>query len=176
MLFDLAPRVTRHDLRGGEPYPLVDVDVPESVRAPGASFVTLQRDDKLLGCIGSLDRRRALWRDVAHNARGAAFADPPFPALAAGEAEGMTTEVSLLSPLEEIPAPSAEAVIAELRPGVDGLLLVADGRRATFLPDVWAKIPEPADFVRELVRKAQWEQPWVSGARAWRYTTDTVLG
>ncbi|MGH9213011.1 MAG: AmmeMemoRadiSam system protein B [Acidimicrobiales bacterium] len=174
-LVELAARAIDHELAHGEPYPLLDADVPDPLRAPGASFVTLQQGQKLLGCIGSLDRRRPLWRDVAHNARGAAFDDPRFPALESNDRAGVSIEVSLLSPLEEIPAVTADLVVDALRPGVDGLLLAAGARRATFLPDVWAKITEPADFVRELVRKAQWDEPWATDARAWRYTTETVL-
>ena len=33
-------------------------------------------------------------------------------------------------------------LIAQLRPGVDGLILACDGRRGTFLPQVWEQIPE----------------------------------
>jgi AmmeMemoRadiSam system protein B/AmmeMemoRadiSam system protein A len=170
-LLDLARRAIDHELASGEPYPLADAEVPATLRRPGATFVTLERGTELLGCIGSLDPRRPLWRDVARNARGAAFEDPRFPPLAAGDAPGMSIEVSVLSPLHPLPAPSLEAVAASLRPGVDGLVLSADGRRGTFLPDVWDKIPEPEAFVRELIRKARWSQPWVDGAKAWRYTT-----
>jgi AmmeMemoRadiSam system protein B/AmmeMemoRadiSam system protein A len=173
-LLDLARRAIDHELRLGEPYPLADADVPAALRSPGASFVTLERGTELLGCIGSLDPRRALWRDVARNARGAAFEDPRFPPLEPDELAGVSIEVSVLSRLAELPAPSPEAVAASLRPGVDGLVLAAGGRRGTFLPDVWAKIPEPDDFVRELVRKARWPDPWSHSARAWRYTT-TIL-
>jgi len=170
-LLDLAKRAIDHELRHGEPDPLADVDVPVTLRRPGATFVTLERDTELLGCIGSLDPRRPLWRDVARNARGAAFDDPRFAALAAGDLAGVSVEVSVLSPLQPLPAPSLEAVAASLRPGIDGLVLSAGGRRGTFLPDVWDKIPEPEAFVRELVRKARWSEPWVDGAKAWRYTT-----
>ena len=170
-LLDLARRAIDHELRTGEPYPLADVVVPGALRRPGATFVTLERASELLGCIGSLDPRRALWRDVARNARGAAFEDPRFSPLAAGEADGMSIEVSVLSPLEPLPAPSLEDVASSLRPGTDGLVLAAGGRRGTFLPDVWDKIPEPEAFVNELVRKARWSEPWVDGAKAWRYTT-----
>jgi uncharacterized protein len=55
------------------------------------------------------------------------------------------------------------------------LLPAAEGRRATFLPDVWSKIPEPDSFVRELVRKASWTGSWSAAARAWRYTTHRTL-
>jgi AmmeMemoRadiSam system protein B/AmmeMemoRadiSam system protein A len=170
-LLDLAQRAIDHEIRTGEAYPLDDSDVPVGLRRPGATFVTLERGTELLGCIGSLDPRRALWRDVARNARGAAFEDPRFPALVAGDLAGMSIEVSVLSPLEPLPAPSLEAVAASLRPGVDGLVISAGGRRGTFLPDVWDKIPDPEAFVGELVRKARWPEPWVAGARAWRYGT-----
>ncbi|HEV7762945.1 MAG TPA: AmmeMemoRadiSam system protein B [Acidimicrobiales bacterium] len=170
-LLDLAQRAIDHEIRTGEAYPLDDSDVPAGLRRPGATFVTLERGTELLGCIGSLDPRRALWRDVARNARGAAFEDPRFPALVAGDVAGMSIEVSVLSPLEPLPAPSLEAVAASLRPGVDGLVISAGGRRGTFLPDVWDKIPDPEAFVGELVRKARWPEPWAAGARAWRYGT-----
>jgi AmmeMemoRadiSam system protein B/AmmeMemoRadiSam system protein A len=173
-LLDLAARAIDHEVRTGDPYPLADAEVPDPVRSPGASFVTLQHGDKLLGCIGSLEPRRALWRDVAHNARAAAFDDPRFPPLGKDDLPGLSVEVSLLSPLEAIPALSLEALANDLRPGTDGLLLAGGGRRATFLPDVWDKIPEPADFVRELVRKARWNEPWLADAKAWRYTTRSI--
>jgi len=179
-LADLARRVIDHELDHGEPLLLDnldnpdDVDVPAAVRAPGASFVTLERDDELLGCIGSLEPQRALWRDVVHNARGAAFDDPRFPALAGDAWDGVSVEVSILSPLEEIPAAGADDVASRLRPGVDGLVLVAEGRRGTFLPDVWDKIPKPIEFVHELLLKAGCPGPWIEGTRAWRYTTLTA--
>jgi MEMO1 family protein len=173
-LAELAARAVDHELRAGTAYPLGDDDVPDPLRSPGASFVTLERGPELLGCIGSLDPRRALWRDVALNARAAAFEDPRFSPLAADEREGITVEVSVLSEMEDLPATSVEAVVDSLRPGVDGLVLAAEGKRGTFLPDVWEKIPDPEDFVRELVAKARWETPWPPNARAWRYTTTSV--
>ncbi|HEY3144443.1 MAG TPA: AmmeMemoRadiSam system protein B [Acidimicrobiales bacterium] len=173
-LIDLARRAIEHELRQSEPYPLDDSEVPDQLRSPGASFVTLQQGTKLLGCIGSLDRRRALWRDVARNARGAAFEDPRFSPLTEAELQDLSVEVSVLSPLEEVPAESLDTVAEALRPGIDGVLIAAGGKRATFLPDVWEKIPDAGDFLRELVQKARWDEPWPEGVRAWRYTTISV--
>ena len=45
-------------------------------------------------------------------------------------------------------------LIAQLEPGVDGVILEADGRRATYLPQVWESIPDKRQFLRELARKA----------------------
>ena len=96
-LVALARRAIEYELATGEPYPLDDAEVPERVRAPGAAFVTLERGDELLGCIGSLEPRRPLWHDVARNARAAAFDDPRFAPLTAAELAGAQVEVSVLS-------------------------------------------------------------------------------
>lgn len=147
-------------------------DVPDALRRPGASFVTLTRGDALLGCIGSLEPQRPLWRDVAHNARSAAFEDPRFAALQKSDLAGLEIEVSVLSRLEEIPDASREGLEEVLRPGVDGLVLAAEGRRATFLPDVWDKLTDTEAFLGELACKARWPSSWPPSARAWRYTTE----
>jgi AmmeMemoRadiSam system protein B/AmmeMemoRadiSam system protein A len=160
------------ELETGGAERLGDEDVPERLRLPGASFVTLELDGRLTGCIGSLESRRPLWRDVARNARAAAFADPRFDAITAADLADTEITVSVLSGLAPLPAGHDELVEA-LRPGVDGVLLESGGHRGTFLPAVWAKLPEPGDFVDHLLGKAGLaEGTWPADARAWRYTTD----
>jgi uncharacterized protein len=44
-------------------------------------------------------------------------------------------------------------LLAKLRPGVDGVILKDGVRRATFLPQVWEKIPDPAAFLANLCYK-----------------------
>jgi hypothetical protein len=173
-LVALARRAIEYELTTGAPYPLDDAEVPERVRVPGASFVTLERGRELLGCIGSLEPRRALWHDVALNARAAAFDDPRFAPLTAVHMAAAQVEVSVLSHLEEIPAGDPQAVEASVRPGVDGVVLEGAGRRGTFLPAVWAKLPDPDVFVDHLVQKAGLPA-WPAGARAWRYTVDVAV-
>jgi MEMO1 family protein len=171
-LLDRARRAIVHELVEGDADPLDDHDVPERVCLPGASFVSLERDGELIGCIGSLEATRSLWRDVALNARGAAFADPRFPPLTAGELEDTIVKVSVLSDLEPLPV-SRDALLDALRPGVDGLLVEAGDCRGTFLPSVWEKLPSPDRFLDALLAKAELpEGEWPTGSRAWRYTTD----
>jgi AmmeMemoRadiSam system protein A len=167
-----ARRAIAPELGTGDAYPLADADVPERVRPPGASFVTLEEGDRLLGCIGSLEPRRPLWQDVARNARAAAFDDPRFAPLTPRQLGAAKVEISVLSQLVEIPAAARHQVEQAVRPGVDGVLLAAGGRRGTFLPAVWQKLPEPERFVSQLVRKAGLPGGWPADARAWRYTTD----
>lgn len=125
-----------------------------SLDAPGATFVTLTQGGRLRGCIGSLEAHRPLGEDVRANARAAAFRDPRFPPLLESELARTRVEVSLLSPMQEIAFLDEADARAQLRPGIDGVILQHDWHRATFLPQVWEQLPEPRQFLANLKRKA----------------------
>ena len=129
------------------------VDAPWLTQA-GATFVTLTKDGALRGCIGSLEAARALGTDVAENALAAAFRDPRFPPMSAEEWPLIRVEVSLLSAPKPMRFADEADLMAQIRAREDGLILEADGRRGTFLPQVWESIPDKRQFLRELVRKA----------------------
>jgi len=138
-----------------------------------ATFVTLRRAGELRGCIGSIEPRRALGDDVAHNARAAAFHDPRFPPLERGELADLEVEVSLLSPRSPLPAASESEAVAQLRPGIDGVYLEYGNASATFLPQVWEQIPDPLQFLAELRRKAELPRRfWHPDLRLTRYTVE----
>jgi AmmeMemoRadiSam system protein A len=135
-----------------------------------ATFVTLHCGGELRGCIGSLEPVRPLGVDVRENAVAAAFRDPRFPPLAVREFEATSVEVSLLSAAERLYVADEQDLANRLRPGVDGLILEHDGRRATYLPQVWEAIPDPLDFVAALKRKAGWSQGfWNPRVNVFRY-------
>jgi AmmeMemoRadiSam system protein A len=143
------------------------------LRAEGACFVTLTRQGRLRGCIGSVRARRPLYDDVWANARAAALADPRFPPLTAAELPETRIEVSLLSPPAPLPAAaSEEEALAALRPGVDGIILEYGGEaHATFLPQVWESLPAPRDFLAHLKHKAGLPTDfWSPALRLQRYT------
>jgi AmmeMemoRadiSam system protein A len=121
---------------------------------PGATFVTLRKGDSLRGCIGSIEARRRLRDDVAVNARAAALFDPRFAPLGAEELAHTSVEVALLSAPRPIAFCDLDDLLAQLEPGSDGVVLEAGAKRATFLPQVWSELPEPADFLSNLARKA----------------------
>jgi AmmeMemoRadiSam system protein A len=113
-----------------------------------------------------------LWLDVERNARAAAGDDPRFPPLTADDVDDLAITVSVLSRTESVPA-HPDGLRAALRPGTDGLVVEADGRRGTFLPSVWRTMPEVDGFLRALLAKAGLpDDPWPADLRAWRYTTD----
>jgi AmmeMemoRadiSam system protein A len=137
-----------------------------------ASFVTLTQNQQLRGCIGSLTAWRPLWLDVVENARSAAFSDPRFPPVTAREEPSLHLEISLLSPPEAWSG-TWETLLSYLEKNRHGLILTYNGRRATFLPQVWEQIPEPEAFLTALAQKAglsaqDWKIPQV------RFSTYTV--
>ena len=138
-----------------------------------ASFVTLRLKGELRGCCGSMDATRPLAEDVWRNAWTSAFRDPRFAPLTAAECADTHLHVSVLHPLEQLPALQEEALLAQLRPDIDGLVLELGAARATFLPSVWAQFPDPRAFVRHLKLKAGWSAEfWSPQMRAWRYLTE----
>jgi AmmeMemoRadiSam system protein A len=121
---------------------------------PGATFVTLTQAGQLRGCIGSLEAYRPLAIDVAENALAAAFSDPRFPPLTGDELERTRVEVSLLAAAEPMHFADEADALAQLRPGVDGVILTRGRQRATFLPQVWESLTRPQQFIAQLKLKA----------------------
>ena len=141
-----------------------------ALRQPGATFVTLTQDGHLRGCIGSLEASRTLEVDVRANARAAAFGDPRFSPLRPSELQRTRVEVSLLSPAARIDFTDEQDAVAKLRPDVDGVILEWDGKRGTFLPQVWENLREPQLFLNLLKQKAGLPADfWAPDVRLYRY-------
>ncbi len=149
----------------GDPPPTINLeDLSEPLRQPGASFVTLRIDGELRGCIGTIEARDPLALDVQNNALGSAFRDPRFPPLTTQEFENVEIELSILTPPQTLDYDGPDDLLDKIRPGVDGLIIEKGWHRATLLPSVWEKIPDPLEFLSILCRKAglspdAWRQP-----------------
>ncbi|MFQ5618081.1 MAG: AmmeMemoRadiSam system protein B [Rhodospirillales bacterium] len=136
----------------------------------GASFVTLKRDGKLRGCIGTYTAHRPLVVDVVKNGFEAAFKDPRFSRLVDDDLEGLILSVSVLSAPSPMTFADEADLTRQLRPGTDGLIIQDAERRALFLPAVWETVPKPRDFLRHLKAKAKLgPDHWSAGFRAWRF-------
>ena len=122
--------------------------------APGAAFVTLRRNGGLRGCIGSAVAWRPLIVDVAQHAFNAAFKDPRFPPLQLLEQQGLELSVSVLTPPAAMRFEGEADLLAQLRPGIDGLIIEDGGRRSLFLPSVWEELRERRQFLAALKLKA----------------------
>ncbi|MEE8390697.1 MAG: AmmeMemoRadiSam system protein A [Anaerolineae bacterium] len=153
-LLKLARESIARHLRGEEPPPVDSDALPETLRGDGACFITLTKRGELRGCIGSLKARRLLVEDVRENAVAAALHDPRFPPVSTKELDDLHVEVSILNAPQPLSYDDSDDLIAKLRPGVDGVVIESGWNRATFLPQVWDKLPAPHQFLEQLCRKA----------------------
>lgn len=141
------------------------------LRAPGASFITLNLQKKLRGCIGSLKAHRPLLDDIKANALAAAFKDPRFKPLTIDEYDHIEVEISLLSPLTALHFTDETAALAQLRPHVHGVIFEYGHHRSTYLPQVWDSFPDPAMFLATLRQKAGLPPNfWEPGVKLHTYT------
>jgi AmmeMemoRadiSam system protein A len=162
-------------LETGEPLRISTRALPARLAEQGACFVTLEQDGILRGCIGSLEAHTSLAEDISHNAWAAAFRDPRFKPLQAGEIDTLTIQVSILGRTEAIDFDSEEDLLRQLRPGIDGLILEDKKSRGTFLPSVWKSLPDPGQFFTHLKLKAGLPGDyWSDNLQVWRYTTKSI--
>lgn len=136
------------------PLPEIDLEKqPPALQAHGASFVTLTKNGGLRGCIGTMEPYQPLIIDVQEHAIAAALSDHRFPPLVEKELDGITIEISRLTPLQKLQYNGGDQLLKSLRVGEDGVLISAGGRRATFLPQVWEQLPQPDGFLSHLCQK-----------------------
>lgn len=169
-LLELARESLRHGLSWGRPLPVALQTWPAHLCEPMATFVTLRRTGELLGCIGSLEACRPLVQDIAENAYAAGARDPRFPPLHPATLAQVDLEITVLTPRQALRAANECELLAQLQPGVDGLILEWRGCRSTFLPAVWQQLPRPNDFLAQLWLKAGLEPAfWARGMSFYRY-------
>ena len=154
----------------GKPYGEINEDFPW-LHEKGASFVTLTQNEQLRGCIGTLEAHRSLIIDVKANAHAAAFCDPRFSPLTEAELDVTQIEVSLLSAMQAMAFASERDALAQLQPGIDGIVFEFDRYRSTFLPQVWEQLPDAALFMAHLKHKAGLTPEfWDNEVKLYRYT------
>jgi AmmeMemoRadiSam system protein A len=142
-----------------------ETDDPFLTRRSGV-FVTLEEKGELRGCIGHTWANLPLYRAVQEMAVAAATNDPRFPPLEPEELDGITVEISILSPFHRL------ADVGQIEVGTHGLMIIARGGRGLLLPQV------PVDhdwdretFLKELCQKAGLAPGcWQEGATLYAFT------
>lgn len=152
-LLDIA-RVSIVAAAHRQPLPSIELeDLPPALRQSAACFITIHINDALRGCTGNLVAQRPLAVEVNRMAVQTAMNDPRFPPVTPNEVPRLDIEISVLTPPLLLTYDSSEELCSKLRPGIDGVTLRQGIHRATFLPQVWERIPEPERFLSFLSRK-----------------------
>lgn len=163
LLLELARSALETSVRG-QALPALELNkLPKRLQAPGATFVTLTISGELRGCIGALEARHPLAQDVREHAVAAALQDYRFPPVAPEELDQIEIEISRLTPLQALEYRDSQDLLSKLRPQQDGVMVREGFRRATFLPQVWEKLGDPAEFMERLCQKMGVEPNY------WRY-------
>ena len=174
ILKEIAKKSIEHGLLYNKPWIPYIEDLPKPLQEQKASFVTLTIQDQLRGCIGSIFAQNLLAVDVAENAFNAAFRDPRFSPLKKEEFPLIEIKISVLSPFEKINAKNLKELFSIIREYKDGIYLKSPDGKATFLPDVWEKVPSKEVFIQELYRKAHLATDYPFNKIEWyRYTTES---
>lgn len=110
---------------------LPDPPDDEFYRQHASCFVSIKKDGKLRGCIGTLEPAESdLGHEIIRNAQSAAFGDPRFPAIVADEFDRLSFSVDVLSSPEKIGSSD------DLDCKRYGVIVTCEYRRGVLLPDL----------------------------------------
>jgi len=102
----------------------------QALATESGAFVTLEKGGALRGCIGHVRAYKPLEQTVSEMAVAAALHDPRFPPVTADELDGLTVEISVMSPLTPVED------VSEIEVGTHGLIIQDGGRSGLLLPQV----------------------------------------
>ena len=169
-LIDIANLSIDNELSNASAAQINCADYQGILLEPLGTFVTLTKDTHLRGCMGCLETQDALVKSVSKCAVNAAFRDPRFTKLTKDERPLIKIEISILSKMMPMSVDSRQSLVDQIKPGEDGLLLEYGDHRATFLPQVWQQLPDPALFVENLLLKAGLAREfWSESIKCYRY-------
>ena len=174
-LLDIARASIATGLKSKQPLkPNID-NYPPHLQQNAATFVTLNINHQLRGCIGTLTAYQPLVKDVAEHAFAAAFQDPRFPPLSQQEENLLDIHISILTPAEPVEFFSEDDLINKIEPGIDGLILESGTHKGTFLPSVWESLPGAKEFIEQLKLKAGLPKNyWNKNIKISRYKTISI--
>ena len=127
----LARAVINAWIRERKRLPLPDDLPPEMTWQRAGTFVSLHKDGRLRGCIGTIQPvRSSVAEEIAENAISAATRDPRFSPVRPEELDSLEISVDVLSEPESI---SSKAELDVKRYGV---IVSKGGRRGLLLPNL----------------------------------------
>ncbi|MBI5196068.1 MAG: AmmeMemoRadiSam system protein B [Nitrospirae bacterium] len=137
--------------------------------ANGATFVTINRQGNLRGCIGNIQPFMPLYQSVIRNAVSAASKDYRFSPVRAEELNDMEVEVTVLSPLVALQN------IKDIKIGVHGLFIVSGENSGILLPQVATEYKWDVNaFLENVSLKAGLPKDAWKNSQLYTFTADII--
>lgn len=145
-----------------EPMPSFPADaISPRLLSPRGCFVTLTWQGRLRGCIGHVFPDKPLCQVLLESARSAATADRRFDPITPQELPNLELEVSVLTAPRLLHYTDPADLLQQLEPDRHGVVMRIGHSMATYLPQVWAQLPDKEDFLDRLCEKAgRWAGDW----------------
>jgi len=141
---NLARVYLKHYLEKGR-LPELTEPLPAQYQLKSGVFVSLKKEGRLRGCIGTVHPVRAnLAEEIAANAVSAAKNDPRFPPVSKEELHDLDISVDILSPMERVRSEN------DLDPKRYGAMMRSGSRSGLLLPDLEGvdTVDEQLDIIR----------------------------
>ncbi|HVN24192.1 MAG TPA: AmmeMemoRadiSam system protein A [Syntrophorhabdales bacterium] len=127
LMKELVKETIESSLFGRKEKPMA---VPQKLKEKMGAFVCLKTYGQLKGCIGHIKGFLPLDETIREMARQAAFHDPRFAPLDAGEWKATEIEISVLTPMQKVEN------VEDIRVGVHGLYIEKGSDTGLLLPQV----------------------------------------
>jgi|SaaInlStandDraft_4_1057021.scaffolds.fasta_scaffold100980_1 uncharacterized protein len=166
-LLNLSRQTLEYYFRTSNKLEIDKSEVGEELKDSRGTFVTLTKNGELRGCIGHNEAIQPIYLDVIDNTLSAAFEDNRFESLQESELKDLHIEISVLTKPKKLNYSSAEDLLNQLRPLVDGVIIEKGIASATYLPQVWEGWSGDSikvEFLSSLCQKAGLSQnEWKTG-------------
>lgn len=130
------------------------INYPQVLNELGACFVTLEKQEQLRGCIGSIIAHQPLIADLVQHARNSAFHDYRFNPVIESELKDIKVSISILTEPKKIDFTDEEDLLNKMVPNIDGIIIKDRQYQAVYLPLVWEQLPDKKMFLNSLKVKA----------------------
>jgi AmmeMemoRadiSam system protein B/AmmeMemoRadiSam system protein A len=140
----------------------ITINYPQIFDEYGACFVTLEKEDRLRGCIGSIIAHQPLVNDLVNNAKNAAFKDFRFKPVSQDEVKDLKVAISILTHPVKIEFKSEKDLLKKISAKKDGIIIKDGNHQAVYLPSVWEQLPEKSEFLNSLKVKAGLSEDYFS--------------
>lgn len=131
-------------------------ELTDNLKENRPCFVTLEKNNRLRGCIGMFEFDRPLYKNIIDRTVAAATQDYRFPIpVSYEELKDITIEISILTEPKELKFNSPEDLLNKLKPFEDGVILYTEYGNSTYLPQVWEQLPNKEDFLSNLCEKQE---------------------